>query len=1094
MAISNRERVHQGIELLRQGLTPFVERMLNSQMGSSWAHQVDTSRKYGLKRNKDGSVAWDSQALLKTMWSFWNDAFREVLGQSERTYVSELIDVRNKWAHEDPFSSDDTHRALDSMKRLLEAVSAKAEAEEVDKSRVELMRTVYSEQARKQTRRKVLTLEGTPKEGLKPWREIVTPHPDVSSGNFRQSEFAADLAQVYRNSPETPAEYGDPTEFFSRTFLTEGLADLLKGAMKRLTNDGGDPVIELQTNFGGGKTHSMLALYHLFGPSAANTLPGVEPLMEDVGVKEIKQANRSVLVGTALSPGKAETKDDGTVINTLWGRMAWQLGGKEGFDMIAEMDANGTSPGSDEIKDLLDHFAPCLILIDEWVAFTRQLYHVDDLPAGSFDANISFVQSLTEAAKAADRALVVASLPQSNIEIGGDGGKAALDRLHTTFSRVESSWKPASPDEGFEIVRRRLFQPITEQHGFASRDAVLRSYSRLYQDEASEFPQECGEASYRSRLEKAYPIHPELFDRLHNDWGALDKFQKTRGVLRLMASVIHALWTQEDRSLMIMPASIPIDVGPVQSELTRYMSDPWDAILASDVDGETSLPYSIDNEVPNLGRYSATRRVARTIYVGSAPGYKGQNPGIDDRQIKLGSAQPGYPATIFGDALRRLTNKATFLHQDGSRYWYSTQPSLTRFADDRAAQCEEADVMAKIADLIRTETAGKTDRGEFAGVHAVPPSSSDVPDEPDVRLVILGPKHTHSAKVDGGDALETAKGFLSNRGGSPRIYRNMLVFLAPDKQRLEELDTAVRAKIAWASIVDDPEGLDLSASQVKQAKTKLAEMESTVAGRLKETWIWMLAPEQPDPRGETEWSPTRLQGQDGLVQRASKKLVQSEGLITKLGPGRLQMSLNNHLWGDDDHINTKKLWEYLASYIYLPRLRDSTVLSNAIQDGIGRLTCDFFGYADRYDERLKRYIGLISVGGGSVVIDGDSVVIKPEVAVAQPDPEKPDTPPIGPGGDDTGGGGIDHPTPDPDEKLPVRFYGSVELDSDRIGRNAGRIAEEVIQHLSTLSGAKVTVTMEIEVEVPEGVPEDDCRVVSENAQTLNFKTHGFEKD
>ena len=232
------------------------------------------------------------------------------------------------------------------------------------------------------------------------------------------------------------------------------------------------------------------------------------------------------------------------------------------------------------------------MLIDEWVAFVRQLYGVSGLPAGSFDANLTFAQALTESARAVPNTLVVASLPSSDIEIGGEGGREALARLKNTFSRMESAWRPASAEEGFEIVRRRLFQPITDPQLYAARDAVVRGFSDLYRGQPQEFPSSCREADYERRLQAAYPIHPELFDRLYNDWSSLDKFQRTRGVLRLMAAVIHALWMRHDASLMILPASVPIDEPPVQFELTRYMEDPWVPVIEKDVDGPTSLPLA----------------------------------------------------------------------------------------------------------------------------------------------------------------------------------------------------------------------------------------------------------------------------------------------------------------------------------------------------------------------------------------------------------------------------------------------------------------------------------------------------------------------
>jgi predicted AAA+ superfamily ATPase len=186
--------------------------------------------------------------------------------------------------------------------------------------------------------------------------------------------------------------------------------------------------------------------------------------------------------------------------------------------------------------------------------------------------------------------MVVASLPASDIEKGGTAGDEALARIKNTFGRLESPWTPASVEEGFEIVRRRLFQPITEKENFAARDAVARKFSEMYRGHAQEFPSGCHEGDYQRRIEKAYPIHPELFDRLFEDWSSLDKFQRTRGVLRLMAAAIHTLWKRNDASLLIMPGNMPLDEPPVQFELIRYLDDPWRAVIEADIDGPHAVP------------------------------------------------------------------------------------------------------------------------------------------------------------------------------------------------------------------------------------------------------------------------------------------------------------------------------------------------------------------------------------------------------------------------------------------------------------------------------------------------------------------------
>jgi hypothetical protein len=475
MAITNHERIGKSLEQLAAGLKPFVERDLKSAYQNQWfaetkktlsATQVEF---LGTAENPE----WDVASLLATLWNQWNDVFRKVLGPVERSLVSELRDVRNKWAHHRTFSTDDSYRALDTMERLLNAVSAPKEAEEIGRHKAELLRLKFDEQARHERRK--TTIEGHATAGLRPWREVVTPHKDVASGHYQQAEFAADLWQVYKR--QASSEYGDPIEFFRRTFLTQGLTDLLTKAVRRLAGQGSDPVVELQTNFGGGKTHSMLALYHLFSGNQQKDFPGLEPVFETAKCDLVKGVKRVVIVGNKISPGQPDQKDDGTIVRTLWGELAWQLGGKEGFAMVKQADETATNPG-DALGKLLRKYSPCLILIDEWVAYARQLHEKKDLPGGDFETQFTFAQTLSEEIKSARQGLVVVSIPASSEagaspsadindeEVGGAKGREALTRLRNVFQRIATQWRPANVEESFEIVRRRLFQPIDEATRF----------------------------------------------------------------------------------------------------------------------------------------------------------------------------------------------------------------------------------------------------------------------------------------------------------------------------------------------------------------------------------------------------------------------------------------------------------------------------------------------------------------------------------------------------------------------------------------------------------------------------------------------------
>ncbi len=572
-----------------------------------------------------------------------------------------------------------------------------------------------------------------------------------------------------------------------------------------------------------------------------------------------------------------------------------------------------------------------------------------------------------------------------------------------------------------------------------------------------------------------------------------------------MAAVIHTLWEKGDRNPLILPGNIPIEDHRVQFELTRYLSDNWVPVIEKDVDGPYALPLKLDGEIPNLGKYHACRRVARTVYLGSAPTATAANRGIEERGIRLGCVFPGENAAIFADALRRLASAATYLYQDGTRYWYSTQPTVTKIADDRAEQYRrDPDKVSKELDRrLRTDLRNP---GDFSRVHPVPQSGQDVPDEMDVRLVVLGVDHPHSREA-GSRAEVAAKAILESRGNTPRLFWNTLVFLAVDQARLQDLDEAVRRFLAWESILAERDTLDLSPHQVKQAENQKESADGVVKAWIPEAYQWLLVPEQKSPQSAVEWQAFRLAGQGPLADRASKKLRNDDLLFVVFAGTRLRLDLDKIPLWRGDHVAIKQLAEDFARYLYLPRLRDSNVLYRAIRDGLGLLTWnrDSFAYADSFDEASGRYRGLRC---GQIVNVSDSnsggLVVRAEPALKQYEADT--RVPEGGGGvpkgasvpgtqtPETSVSGASPTTPNAGRKKQTRFHGSVSLDPTRVGRDAARVADEVIAHLVGLVGSDVKVTIEVDADIPSGAPDHVVRTVTENSQTLKFATFSFESE
>jgi predicted AAA+ superfamily ATPase len=1106
MAVSNRDRVGQAFEKLATGLGPFVDRQMSSAHGQDWFRRFGENDRGG-----PGSFA-DPALQLRVLADAWDGAFRSRLGRTERNLVFELRDTRNKWAHNEAFTHDDTYRALDSIERLLVAVDAR-ESDDVGKSKTELMRLRYEAEARRA--RPAGVEVSAPVAGLRPWREVVVPHDDVAMGRFDLAEFAADLHQVANGLGR--AEYSDPLEFFRRTYLTEGLRQLLSEVARRLASSGGVPVIDLQTTFGGGKTHSLIALWHLFSGVALSELPQeVQDLVREAGLDKLPAVRRAALVGTKIAPGQPSVKPDGTEVSTLWGELAWQLGGPQGYARVAQADQSGTSPG-EALSVLFAEMGSCLVLVDEWVAYARQLYGVDDrLAGGTFDAHVSFAQALTEAARISEGVALVVSLPASvsadgpgsggsSVELGGPGGQEALRRLRAVMGRIESSWRPASAEEGFEIVRRRLFQPISADR-LSERDAAAHAFAQSYRAQAAEFPTECREPAYERRLRSAYPIHPELFDRLYGDWSTLERFQRTRGVLRLLAQVVGALWRTGDQSPLILPGTVPLDDAAVATELARNLEDSWKTVMDHDVDGTGSLPAQLDRDYPNLGRYGAARRVARTVFIGSAPTTHSPNRGIELPRVRLGCAAPSEAVATFGDALARLSDRATYLYVDRDRYWYGLSPSVGRLARDRAERWLTSGLDEVDAEIVRRLRAER-DRGQFVAVHVAPPTTADVDDEAGVRLVVLAPEAVYVARDDECPGVVATRDLLEHRGQAARHHRNAIVFLACDQRRLDDLRQGTAEALAWASVAREKEELGLGAQQAAQAEQKVADTSDAVNRRLAEAYSWALVPGQATPTDPVVLEAVRVEGAGSLYERVGRRLLDKGLLATTYAPSLLRgLVLDgplSSLWAAG-HTSAGDLWEALSRYPYLPRLRDLDVLLSAVAAGPASTSweVDGFAVADAFDTAASRYRGLVA-GSHAAAVTLQSLVVRPATAMRQVEAETAaaDAAPETEGSGATGAVGSASGRPEPGapagppavvDSRPRRFYGVVALDPERLNRDFGRLSQEVVTHLTSLVGTDVEVVVEITAKNPDGFPEAVVRTIGENADALRFRDKGFE--
>ena len=942
---------------------------------------------------------------------------------------------------------------------------------------------------------------------LKPWREIAVPHEDVLKGTFQQAEFAADLSRVH-DGTATP-EYQNPALFFDRTFITEGMRLLLDSVVKRLAGKGGDPVIQLQTAFGGGKTHTMLAVYHLVnrggGEALASDLPGVPAILDTAGVTELPRARVAVLDGIKSSPNQPVMRD-GQAIRTLWGDLAWQLGKAEGYAMVADADASGTSPGKAVLEALLSRYAPCVILVDELVAYVRQFEDGKTLTGGSFDSNLSFVQALTEALKAVPTAVLLASLPESDKEAGSQRGIKALASLSHYFGRVQALWKPVGTEEAFEIVRRRLFTSINDK---LAAEATCRAFADFYTANSNDFPRETQESRYFDRLVHAYPIHPEVFDRLYEDWSTLDNFQRTRGVLKLMAQVIHRLWQDNDKDPLIMPGSFPLADAKTSSEMTNYLPLGWDPVVERDIDGPRSETTEIENRDTRLGSVQACRRAARTIFLGSAPTTASQMVrGIELERIVLGVAQPGQQTGIYKDALRRLGDRLHYLNSGNNRFWFDTRPNLRREMEERKRRFQDnEDVFPAVRDRLQRMFAS----GVFGGTHIFT-SSGDVPDDFQLRLVVLPPDAAFSRSGPSA-AITQAAAILKNRGEQPRFKQNRLIFLVADFDSVSRLREQVRSTLAWQSIVNDIKEMKLNLDQYqsRQANASYEDANEALRRMVRETYKWLLSPVQEAKPGkglsDIQWEHFQVNaGAPNLSQEIERVLTENELLITQWAPIHLAKVLRDWFWKDDvKQVSALNVWQQSCQQLYLPRIKDDTAFQNTM--AMGTESKDFFGFAQGKDD--ERYVGFSFDQRTSLILDADLLLIEPATAAAyaelqrageaaKPKPEGFTS--YGPGetyvpqrvDDSAKPIGTAFAGTTPEQSVKKQFYASIDLDPIQAKKQFADLIDEVVLQFTSRPGVKVKIAIEIQAETATSFDDNIQRAVKENCKVLRFKNAEFE--
>ena len=613
-----------------------------------------------------------------------------------------------------------------------------------------------------------------------PFHTIAVAHPDILEGRLTLDVFAADLWEVFRGT--APDEYRDPIQFSQKTHETAGLKHLLSIIEGRLKGHSGDPVIQLQTPFGGGKTHALIAMYHK--------------------VSEWK-AQKAVIVGTPL-PANA----------TLWGILEKQLTGK--IDRF-----NGlTSPGRDAIYELLSEKQPVLILMDEILEYVTKAAGVRVADSTLAAQTAAFMQELTEAAGILEKVALVITLPSGTMEHYDEQAQRLFDQFSHVAGRVERIYTPVQEHEISEVIRRRLFSSIDTD----AADEVIRDFMDYAVNE-SMLPPGTERSEYRKRFETAYPFLPEVIDVLYQRWGSFPNFQRTRGVLRLLSLVLYSLG--EKTLPYITLADFDLSVQEIRQELLKHIGQEYDSIIASDITSEVAGAKQVDVGLGDAYKgFRLGSRSATTVFLYSFSGKPNpEKRGADLREIKRNATTTGNPSSVVAEANEQLRSKLFYLQHEGDRIYFANQANLNRILQTRMENIADSKVEELEETVLKNNLLGKR-----LNTYVWQKDGSGIRDDTELKLVILKARDNVLMK----DILEM-------KGNTPRANRNTVFFLAPLERERGGFYNQLRKVIAYQTIEND-RTLTLSDGQSKEVRTERKKAEDGMGDMLRRYYRTLFIP------------------------------------------------------------------------------------------------------------------------------------------------------------------------------------------------------------------------------------------------------------
>lgn len=809
---------------------------------------------------------------------------------------------------------------------------------------------------------------------LKPWYQVATPREDLRENRpLDASEFAVHLDHIRTGRDTVSKDYTDPARFFERTYLTGSLQELACQALRRLNGIQLETsaVFNMATQFGGGKTHALTTLYHLARHGdAAKSWKGVSSLLSKAQVSSVPKADVAVFVGTEFDAVSGRKAVGEPTRKTPWGEIAWQLGGPEAFAKVAQHDEKGVAPAGDVIRDLLPS-GPTLILMDEllnYISTGRKL--------GMRDAFFNFLQNLCEEARVRTNVVLCVSIPRSDLEMNPDDQRDH-DAIKKLCDRVGKAILMSADKEMPEIIRRRLF----EWDGL-SKDA--KATCSAYAEWAADHAQELAGVdrdTIHQQFQACYPFHPSVISVFERKWQSLPRFQRTRGILRLLA-----LWVtrnfQDEHSNVTNEPLITLGLAPLQDPVFRAAlfeqlgAGELEISVTTDIAGKSSESHSLklDKEASDaIKKAQLHRKVATTIFFESNGGQSQSRAEAAAPEIKTDVCGPDVNTADFDTVLEALANSCFYLQWERNRYRFGLSPNLNQVLVTRRGGVQDK----AIADRIREQTEklfrkNATDASKLIEREFFPKRSNDVKEVPKITLVAMGLEHPAQDRV----TLDLMNSIVKDSGTSGRTFKSALIIAAPDPA--ENVYDKAREVLAWEDVDDDEETKKrIDDGQMKLLARNLGNAKRDLDEAIFRAYKHLYLLGKDNKLRHIDLGNITSSGAGCLVDVYLQRLGSNGGLdeVVDSFPAR---KLPSYWPASMVEWSTKAVRDAFYSSPLLPRLINPDVIKRAIADGV---TQGIIGYAVKDAAgRLKLQKLKESLFDAEVEISDDVFILKAEDA------------------------------------------------------------------------------------------------------------------